>query len=351
MNSSSFCQQRLLSILLLISLLILHLVDSREVAAFVPHDHRSFRIWNHTTNSLQQLSLQLPSDAPFLVQPNFLSSYSPISASNPLIDHTQGQLRQLLDIFGNKTGGIFVDLATNDWIDGSNTVDFERYFNWSGICIEPNRKYWAGILSNRKCHLVTSPVFSENNVMIKFNLADGHGGIVAKGFDNEQITAATVDMPTVTLERIVDDIYPLLPTSTRGSDSTSNGAKRVIDYLSLDVEGAEFPVLSHFNFTRTVFLVMTIERPKHALHMLLTKHGYWWLNQARSRYADDAWGFGDMIYIHESAPRFTELMNRHRREANPSYIHQRHKISGQFFLHPAWPPQTPPSDSALSKST
>ena len=47
-----------------------------------------------------------------------------------------------------------------------------------------------------------------------------------------------------------------------------------IEYFSLDVEGSEYRVLRNFPFSRYRFSVLTIERPKEPLCLLLHRHGY-----------------------------------------------------------------------------
>ena len=49
---------------------------------------------------------------------------------------------------------------------------------------------------------------------------------------------------------------------------------RVIDYLSLDVEGAESLVMEHFPWTYYTIKIVTIERPKRDLIRLLHSMGY-----------------------------------------------------------------------------
>ena len=70
------------------------------------------------------------------------------------------------------------------------------------------------------------------------------------------------------------------------------GAPRTIDYLSLDVEGAEESVLAAFDFKRYTFLIMTIERPSRALRDVLRRHAYVYLG--------DHGCFGDQLWIHHS---------------------------------------------------
>ena len=49
---------------------------------------------------------------------------------------------------------------------------------------------------------------------------------------------------------------------------------KVIDYLSLDVEGAETMIMSAFPFDSHTIKVMTVERPTPELKRLLQRHGY-----------------------------------------------------------------------------
>ena len=48
----------------------------------------------------------------------------------------------------------------------------------------------------------------------------------------------------------------------------------VIDFLSLDCEGAETLAMSTFPWDTHAILTMTIERPDHALRNILAEHGY-----------------------------------------------------------------------------
>ena len=46
-----------------------------------------------------------------------------------------------------------MDLAANDWRKLSNSYSLELHDGWKGTCIEPNIKYWDGLLQ-RACGLV-----------------------------------------------------------------------------------------------------------------------------------------------------------------------------------------------------
>ena len=182
----------------------------------------------------------------------------------------------------NKRNGYFVDLAANDAIRISNTYALETYFHWQGLCIEANPIYWAGLAYRSHCQIVAAVVGQEMMQAVKFkfpNRAPPKGGIVGAEFDNHEASQFGEDQwrYTVTLEHILDRFQ----------------APTVIDYLSLDVEGAETFVLEKFPFERYRFHVMTIERPDETLCRLLVQHGYRLLKQLKKRW-------GETVWIHET---------------------------------------------------
>jgi hypothetical protein len=77
-------------------------------------------------------------------------------------------------------------------------------------------------------------------------------------------------------------------------------APKVIDFLSLDVEGAELLTMRGMegSWDEYIFLTILIERPQKDLHKLLVTHGYWFYMVLNS--------WGDVLYLHPSAPGFEE---------------------------------------------
>ena len=67
-------------------------------------------------------------------------------------------------------------------------------------------------------------------------------------------------------------------------------APSVIDYFSLDVEGAEERVLRGFDFNKYIFSALTIERPSQDLNRLLFSKGYVFVKNVRF----------DTFYVYES---------------------------------------------------
>ena len=69
-----------------------------------------------------------------------------------------------------------------------------------------------------------------------------------------------------------------------------HNAPKTIEYLSLDVEGAETAVLKYFPFNKYKFLAMTIERPTKELNATLFKNDYTFVKNYKV----------DTFYIHKS---------------------------------------------------
>lgn len=195
-----------------------------------------------------------------------------------------GQDRTIADIFRNKRNGTFLDLAANDAIAWSNTVTLEQKYDWNGLCVEPNPVYANGYL-HRRCLLVQAVVGPKEDLKIEFNFkSNAWGGIV--GFDNHD-TNATESHYTVSVEKILRDF----------------GMPHVIDYLSLDIEGAEDWAFEHFPWVKYTFLAITVERPKVALKTMLAKQKYTYL-------CKHGW-FGDELWIHSSLQNFAEVWKRY----------------------------------------
>ncbi|CAB9498477.1 Methyltransferase FkbM [Seminavis robusta] len=175
-----------------------------------------------------------------------------------------GQDVAVAKFFDFKSNGYFVDLAANDAVWASNTFALEQNFDWKGICIEANPVYWYRLSFRTGCHVVGSIVGGQDFEEITVSLPNDpkksgpFGGIVGKGFDNKN---AKQPEPRFTASLV--------------SILQKFNAPKVIDYLSLDVEGAEEFIMKEFPFHQPyTFRVISIERPKSVLKKKLQDAGY-----------------------------------------------------------------------------
>ena len=308
--------------------------------------------WNHENNSFSRTeTYSLPEDAPSL-KSTFFSDHP----TEKWKTHSQQDSQQdvlILLLLKDKAKGFFVDLAANHYKARSNSYNVEQYDDWNGLCIEPNPVYLLGLLSHRKCLIFVNPVSEKLNERVKFRFHhDGlFGGIVGEDFDNketangnssdisggggsasnssissnitafhhrhshlhhqqQQLQDEDSYLYTVTLEILLDFVE----------------APKMIDYLSLDVEGAEENVLRHFNFSKYNFSMLTIERPNLRLHNRLTDHGYLFVYTLKG-------GFGDCLYIHHTLEDVGSIMKKYHSPTRvPGWDHHHRP----YLLIPPW---------------
>ena len=178
----------------------------------------------------------------------------------------------------------FVDLAANHFMDLSNTLALEKK-GWKGLCIEGNHLYWYDLARYRTCTVVGAFVGGKENEdgkQVKVVNGKGHfgpmGGIVGEGMDNSKHTAkATDDRDLVSIITIFKETK----------------VPKIIDYFSLDVEGAESLVMQDFPWDEYKFRFLTIERPKDDLSATLQGQGY--------KVIAGIGGFGEEVWMHEKA--------------------------------------------------
>jgi len=171
----------------------------------------------------------------------------------------------ILEVLPWKRRGFFLDLAAADGLTHSNTHVLEKWFGWSGICIEPNPRFFAELKGRRRCSLDNS-VISDQRERLHFRIDNGQlGGVVADDTDNntrvrgEQLSRADiVELQAWPLNEILD----------------RHNAPRMIDYFSLDVEGCEERIVSTLDFRKYQFRCLTIERPTPRVNEILFENGY-----------------------------------------------------------------------------
>lgn len=164
-----------------------------------------------------------------------------------------------------KRGGFFIDLAAADGLTHSNTYVMEKFFGWQGVCIEPNPGFTDVLRARRNC-IIEPVVVSDVAEQVVFRIDNGQlGGIVADDTDNSEAirsdqlkNAETRTFDAVTLSELLD----------------RNDAPKIIDYMSLDVEGAEERVIRGMDFDKYQIRCITIERPTPKVNEILFANGY-----------------------------------------------------------------------------
>jgi FkbM family methyltransferase len=199
------------------------------------------------------------------------------------------------EAFNGKRQGYFLDIGAADGVTDSNTYLLEKRFDWHGICIEPNPKSFAKLARIRSCICLPACVDSTDGE-VDFTCRGRHGGIVAENTDNKPGSDTTLNSLR-------------LKTRSLGAILREHDCPRVIDYLSIDVEGAEDRILSAFPFAEYRFNCLTVERPGEPLRALLTRSGYLLLKEIPTL---------DCFYIH------SEFLGEYVRSMFDYWMGERH---------------------------
>jgi len=167
--------------------------------------------------------------------------------------------RGLISEFLGSPPGTFVEVGANDPISLSQTYHLER-FGWAGILIEPLRECAERLRSVKRAQV--------------FEVAAG--GPEDEGKTLPLLVAGALSTLNAS---IVEDVHPseIRPVLVRTLDAILQeaGINR-IDFLSIDVEGAELAVLRGFSIKRYRSRLILIEDDveSRAKHNYLKAHGY-----------------------------------------------------------------------------
>lgn len=173
-------------------------------------------------------------------------------------------LDKKIESYLNYNNGYFVELGANDGITQSNSYYFEKYRGWRGTLVEPTPHNYLKCIQNRKnetqvfLNACVSFDYNEKFVEIIYsNLASTSVGVETdidnlenfhkqhKNFLEEQKNEVNFRFGA-----IADNLNNIL---------TKANAPKQIDFLSLDVEGAEIEVLKGINHKEYRFKLICIE--------------------------------------------------------------------------------------------
>ena len=184
---------------------------------------------------------------------------------------SKSQLRQdlfVLSHLGFKKNGFFVEFGATNGLGLSNSHLMEKEFSWTGILAEPARCWHKELKKNRSCNIETDCVWKDSNSILSFNQVDIPELSTIVSFSNTDShsearkSGETYEVNTISLSDLLKKY----------------NAPKNIDYLSIDTEGSEYQILSHFNFSEFNFKVITCEHNytpmRQEIFSLLTQHGY-----------------------------------------------------------------------------
>jgi FkbM family methyltransferase len=145
-------------------------------------------------------------------------------------------------VFPGLRGGFFVEAGAASGRVASASYVLEMELEWDGICVEPQRSYYEHLIQTRRCATDDRCLWDRSGESVRFTEFErptlkARSGIteVNKNLETESTAGATtktVEAQTVTLHDLLE----------------GHGAPPTINYLCLDVEGAERKILEAFDF-------------------------------------------------------------------------------------------------------
>jgi len=237
-----------------------------ELRRFEPPAERAFDNWMYYATLLetalerQASGVRDPLEAAFV---DFCVQY-----------HTRSKSQIFQDLFvllatNEKQNGFFVEFGASDGTSLSNTALLEKGFGWQGILAEPARIWHKALAQNRACTLEPRCVWSKSGERLRFN--------------------ETLSSELSTLERYTahdghaldrrDGRHYFVETISLNDLLLQHGAPPLIDYMSIDTEGSEYPILANFDFSAYEIGILTVEHNhvdmgRERVHRLLSENGF-----------------------------------------------------------------------------
>ena len=141
----------------------------------------------------------------------------------------------------NFRNGYYIECGANDGVNQSNTWHYEKFLNWEGILIEPNKEKYNQLKKNR----------NKNNIFI-------NKALVSKFYQNKYIYISNENLESKVAYNF-NSTNIKFKTTTLEDIFIKKNIKKKIDLFSLDVEGYEMEVLKGVDFNKFMIEYILIE--------------------------------------------------------------------------------------------
>jgi FkbM family methyltransferase len=237
-----------------------------ELRRFEPPENRRFDNWMYYATLLQTALARHLARADDRLEAAFIDYC--------VQNHQQSKSQIFQDLFvllitQEKRNGFFVEFGATNGISLSNTALLEKDFGWQGILAEPARTWHKALAQNRACTLEPRCVWSETGQKLRFNEAYSSELSTLDQYTGHDNHAANRSLGR----------HYFVDTISLNDLLRHHGAPRAIDYISIDTEGSEYPILANFDFAAYDVSVMTVEHnyvpiERERVHGLLQKNGF-----------------------------------------------------------------------------
>lgn len=204
-------------------------------------------------------------------------------------------------IFQEKEGGRFLEFGATNGKDLSNSFMLEKTRNWTGVLAEPDPQWHDELRRNRpNTEIITDCIYSVSGKQMNFiasaigelsSLSDHaleDSGKMSGNADSRMADYNEITVSTVSLNEVCE----------------KNFSGQTLDFISVDTEGSEYEILSHFDFDKHRPTIASVEHnfssAQDSLDALFYRQGYVRLFRHQTEF--DAW------YVDHSLAQERELV-------------------------------------------
>jgi len=161
----------------------------------------------------------------------------------------------VLSLLKNKKDGYFIEAGAWDGVIASSSYVLEKYYGWKGLLIEPGPAF-LDLKKNRPKSICINKILLDKKSFEKFIVFRNLYGYnctkenyilnqekILKAYGDKDFSFEEINIETVPLADLLEEY----------------NAPKIIDYLTLDIEGSEFRVLKNFPFEKYKIRCIAIE--------------------------------------------------------------------------------------------
>lgn len=160
-------------------------------------------------------------------------------------------------IFKGYNFGIFVDIGAHDGVNINNTLYFEKEHKWQGYNVEPNKEVYNKLINNRPNSININCAIHEDECIQDFILNDGYTEMLSglkREYDSRHLNRLKNELLTY------GGVSNIIKIETKKLSSLfSEYNIKYVNYLSIDVEGAEFSIIKSIDFDKVFIDVIEFE--------------------------------------------------------------------------------------------
>jgi FkbM family methyltransferase len=170
-----------------------------------------------------------------------------------------------------KRNGFYVEVGVGGGIIGSTTYVLEKELGWKGILIEPHSFLKKRLMVTRPNAVIIDECVGDREGTIDFIEFTTKG---MRGFSGSPQLSSEGPYVWWSLPERQQTEYIEEPKKVTTLENVlrKNNAPKIIDYLSMDIEGAEYSALRNFPFEEFKFRAISTEQD--TCRELLLSNGY-----------------------------------------------------------------------------